>query len=123
MAAIDPRRTYKLWLDIFADLPFAERPVFVYRRITGAEYLDIAKQESAAGKSVAEQTAEIYEAVKVGLVDWTSQTNAATGEPVPFDAARLSEVLDPMEAQEIIGKRLFGARTSGDDLKNSAPQS
>lgn len=119
----DPTRTYSLWLSLFADVPVAERPMFVYRRITGVEYLDIAKQESAAGKTISEQTAELYEAVKVGLVDWKNQTNAATGEAVPFDLARINEVIDPMEANEIIGKRLYGARLSEADLKNSAPQS
>ncbi len=123
MPGFDPKRTYQLALDCFEDVPAKERPVFVYRRINGREYTEIAASQETQGRSLAEQTDAIYSALKIGLVDWKCQTNPTNDELVAFDLERIADILDPVDANQLLTKRLLSARPYGADLKNSEPQS
>lgn len=117
--SFDPKQTYSVSLDFFSDVPEKERPCFVYRRINGREYNEIAKTKELEGRLLSEQTEAIYAALRIGLVDWKNQIDPATNEAIPFDAERLPDVLDPVEGMELVDKRLFGARLSGAERKNS----
>lgn len=126
-AGFDPKQTYSLWLDIHADVSAETRPVFVYRRISGREYAEIVKARNEhnakleAGDEAGDEIAQdhAYAALKIGLVDWKNHSNPETNEPVAFDPEKLAEVIDPVEAMELVAKRLYAARVSGKQLKNS----
>jgi hypothetical protein len=120
----DPKQTYSLSLDFYADFPAETRPAFVYRRISGREYSEIVKANGEHTKAIESGQADggvdhVYEALRVGLVDWKNQTCPENGEPVPFDASRLNEIIDPVEGMELVSKRLYAARLNGKELKNS----
>jgi hypothetical protein len=114
----DPQRPYDLWLDCFEDVSKENRPCLVYRRITGREYGEMAKARELEGKSLNAEADAIYEALRIGLIGWKNQFNPETKEPIEFDPAKLPDVVDPVEANELLNKRLYGARLNGKELKN-----
>lgn len=116
----DPKRTYELSLDLFTDLPATERPSFVYRRINGREYTELAKVHELEGRKLWEDADALYAALRIGLVDWKRQVDPSTGNEVPFDLEKLCDVMDPVEAFELVNKRLYGARLTAGEQKNSA---
>lgn len=118
-AGFDPRKVYKLSLDVYQGLPEAERPTFFYRRINGHEYNEISKVTDVEGKTFAEQGEQIYNALKIGLTGWQHMTDPANEQPIDFDPNRIADVLDPVEAMELVNKRLFSARLSGAEKKTS----
>ena len=119
-AGFDPTIKYQLWLDAHANLPAESRPTFVYRRINGREYAEIARSRETESRKPSEEAEAHYEALRVGLVDWKNQVDPSNNEQVAFDPNRLCDVLDPVEAFELVSKRLFAARVSGTEIKNSA---
>lgn len=116
--SVDPRQPYSLSLETFKDVPEAERPCLIYRRVNGREYTELAKVQSLEGKDLVAESDALYTALRIGLIDWKRQCDPATGEEVPFDPERLCDIIDPVEAFELANKRLYGARVNGTELKN-----
>jgi hypothetical protein len=121
----DPRQPYKVWLKSFDEWPEAERPTFTYRRTNGAESLQLIDAYEGLydeTKAVRERYALLFDALRVGLIGWTNQFNPATGEQVEFSADKLELLIDHLEADELLGKRMSHARTSAEDKKKSESQ-
>lgn len=123
MPNFDPRAPYYLSLDCFADVPEKDRPSFQFRRVNGAEYLKLESVWDFANQRTSEVRGQLLELFQIGLIGWRNQFDPATGEEIPFEPARLEEVINHVEAFELIQKRLTGARVNGTDLKNSESQS
>lgn len=114
----DPRQPYDLWLDSMADVPENERPTFTFRRMTEAEYLRFDAVFALLDKPASECSGEVFAALAAGLLGWKHQVDLATGEPLAFDAAKLSQTLDFAEAWQLIGKRANRARPGAEEKKN-----
>lgn len=120
--SFDPQQTYSLSLDFYADVPAETRPCLTYRRINGREYGEIVRENCEHTKSIdngGHGNEHVYAALRVGLVDWKNQIDPSTNDPVAFDPQRLCDILDPVEAIELVSKRLYAARVNGKQLKNS----
>lgn len=121
--SFDPKQTYSLSLDFYADFPAETRPCLTYRRINGREYGEIVRENGEHTKSIESgdgaSAEHVYAALRIGLVDWKNQSDPATNEPVAFDPQRLADIIDPVEAIELVSKRLYAARVNGKQLKNS----
>jgi len=111
---IDPQGTYRVYLKADADVTEAQRPYFVFRRMNGREWRRVAElSEGYTEKSgIAESLDRVYEAVKIGMVAWHHKTDPATGAEVAYNPDDLDLVLDPIDAQEVIGAKMASGRVS-----------
>lgn len=119
---IDPRRPYSLWLDEYNDWPEAERPTFTYRRMSGAEYMDICDAYDGMNNeqlTMRKRLTGLFAAARVGLVGWSNQINLETGEAQEFDLEKLEKIFDQNDADHLIGKRILHGRLSAEDKKKS----
>ncbi len=120
----DPRQPYKVCLPDFDDVPVSERPSYTYRRVSGSQFfvlqdaLDSVGNESDA--SYRDRVGILYDACRMGLVDWDNQIDLDTGEPLPFDAAKLEQTMDHFEVMRLLQRRMQHASISADDKKKSA---
>lgn len=65
----------------------------------------------------------ILAALRVTLAGWDHQTHIQTGEPVPFDPARLGDILGPADCGELEIRLLVDSTLQAAHLKNSGPPS
>lgn len=112
---IDPRKPIEL------SLPYEyngePKPVFKFRRLNGAEYAEVIRLAVEAGTDWQENA---YKAFAIGLMDWSNQTDPATGESIGFDLSSIQRVLNPDEALSLIDQRVTYARLNATAKKNSA---
>jgi len=118
-APIDPQGTFKVYLDATADAAQDQRPYFAFRRLNGREWRRLAEMSDSLGDSTKTMDAIdlVYESVRIGLVGWGNQIDPATGDVVPFKPEDLDLVLDPVDAQEVIGKKMAGGRVQVEEKK------
>lgn len=118
-AGFDPRQPYPLSLDCFQDVPAEERPTWTFRRVNGAEYVEINSVYEITPETTHAFQEAVLKALQVGLIGWTNQVDVATGEIVPFDPVRIAQIVNAQEAMELIDKRLQRGRLTAGELKNS----
>jgi hypothetical protein len=130
----DPRRPHDLWLDCFADYPTEQRPAFVYRRTTADEWeqlCDVAfpsetPEDTADKETLREwtkaQRERIYESLLVGLLGVKNQVNPVDGQPISSvtDTATMRLIVNPLEAQDLLAKRIRGGQLTAAEKKGSA---
>lgn len=116
---IDPRGTFRVYLDADADIALNERPYFEFRRISGREWRKLAAMSDSLSESMkaAEAIDAVFETLCIGLVGWGNQINPEDGQPVPFDPKHIDLVANPVDAQEIINKKMAGGRVSTEEKK------
>lgn len=119
--ALDPRKTFEVWLDGDADKQ--PRPTFVCKYLTGAEWIEVATVGERVEKGRQAGTPQamvepIYTALRISIVDWEHMTGR-DGAEIRFAQSRLEELLDVIEAQELIGKVLAACSARADDAKKS----
>jgi len=117
--AINPQA--RCIIELESDIKFydpADRPRFIYRFLTGAEWLQVADtqdriEDAADGKDVLQKT---YDTVAIGLVGWENIVEPETADPIKFAAEDLKNIVGIHEAMELIVK-LLAQRPDFDDKK------
>jgi len=121
----DLRKRSRIVLKSDQDLPTAEQPTFVYRRLTGTESLDLAELVDGINdkEDPRESLAKAYKAVTIGLVGIENLTDLSgrklkSGEDVAWqDILTIGEVME-------IAHRLFDEQGLGaEDKKKLDSQS
>jgi hypothetical protein len=115
----DPRKPFDIWLDCFADVELADRPVFVARRCTAAEWESfgdlLEKQDEADGKN------KTFEQVCHVITGWKNQYDPSTGDVVEYDAttaaADLRRLVSNTEVFELLVKAMRGQQPDSDAKK------
>ena len=111
----DPRKPFDIWLDCFADVELADRPIFVARRCTSAEW------EEFTSAIDSQAVADVFKLAVKALVGWKNQFNPATSEEVAYVAEtaadQLRNLISDYEAYELIGKICRGNQVSVEDKK------
>ena len=121
----DPRKPYDIWLDCFADVDKADRPVFTVRRCTAAEWEEFwAAMEDTASDSeeIKKQKRDTYFYLACkAIVGWKNQFNPATSEEVAYSvetaAADLKKLVSGFEVQELFGKICAGQQPNNEEKK------
>lgn len=113
--ALDPNNTFPIWLD--SDEGKEPRPLFKARYLTGREWERLQSLDGGGNPFK-----PIYDGLRLGIVGWSFITDRM-GADVPFDPQKLEDILDPMEAQELLGKLVKGGSLHGDLPKGSAQPS
>lgn len=99
------------------------RPEFIYRRLSTAECDQLSEDyENAPTDNAKNRRDKIIEIAGCGLLDWSNQVDPATGELIQFDPARLRDVINHFEADELIGRRMMGGQLALIDKKKSESQ-
>ncbi len=124
----DPRGRIEISLDVHHEASNGDRPVFIYHRLSTAKYdelCDAFDSVQLPEDATVDQAKEIFKQRRdqfitvagLGLIDWRNQVDLETGESLPFSPGDLPRVINPVEAREVIEKRIAGARLSPDDKK------
>lgn len=121
---LDPKTsTYELWLD--SDAEKEPRPTFVFRPESARDghrwgVLCEMTPEELRREDGAEAAARslLFRLIEITLVGWRDLTTPS-GETVPYDAARLDELLTLGEAKELIEKIRAHNRVTYDEKKAS----
>jgi hypothetical protein len=109
--ALDPNQTTEIILAADKDNPQPAR--FIYRALNCREWAEKSKRWAAvADQQIHDCIDELVKIGQIGLVGWKI-------EGVPFDHAKLGEIVTPFELQEMIGIHLYGERLNAEDKKNS----
>lgn len=118
--AINPkaRCTIELESDVIFYEP-ADRPRFIYRFLTGAEWLQIADMQTAIGSANdgADALNLAYQAAAVGLVNWENIIDPETKNPIKFNLKKLNKIVGLNEAMELATKILQQTPDYGDKKK------
>ena len=98
------------------------RPRFLFRHQTGREQLELADRLDAIEKlKTAREAIEGFFGLLRGVLVGWEHLRDADGAEIPFDAAKLEDVLTYREAQQLV-YRVWGGLDE-DDRKNSASPS
>jgi hypothetical protein len=123
--ALNPQRVADVSLRLDQSVPATERPAFLFKFLTKAEYEKVDGILSAAPSDDAGFLKAMKEAIAIGLRGW--RNIVVDGQPVPFDAAtaidKLDELLTPDELVELGTGFRLALSLSEQDLKKSASQS
>jgi len=118
--ALDPEATFDFWLESDKDKPAERRPTFIFK------HLSLRQTRAAAGPIDAVSTtadtggtiAALCDGVRAGLVGWRGMTGR-DGNDIPYDPARLDEIITAREAWELWFGAATGRSPNEADLKNS----
>lgn len=113
----DPRVPYWISPDSYKDIPEAERPAFQFRRLNGAEFVELSSIVEYNGTSTADEHRKVFETFKIGLLDWRNQYDPSTGEQLSFAPDSLERVIDAQEAMNLIQARIVRGRLNADEKK------
>jgi hypothetical protein len=113
---VDPGAIHRIVLS--SDEDKTPQPVFLYRHLSFRKFAELETLRSSIGKEdLAESIRKQFSALADGLVGWVNLVDPDTGQLIPFDPARMPDLLTVAEAQEILMKRLTGAVPSVEDKK------
>lgn len=129
----DPRRPIPLWLDCFDSAPESQRPTFVYRRTTAAEFerlVDgITPPDGADDGAIREwnrdlRRSRIYELLLIGLLELKNHVDLETNQPITGDitADVLRRIINAEDADELLNKRLNGGQLTAAEKKGYVSQ-
>ena len=114
--ACDPTSTHRIVLK--TDQGKSPEPAFLYRFLTYRQFIELSDFQDGLKDRPADDSLRIQEVwLQRGLVGWEHITDPDTGQPMPFDAARIMDVVGMFEAQEILGQRMMGNLPSLEDKK------
>jgi hypothetical protein len=131
---LHPGQTFDVVLksDKALSLPPDETPFFKFRPISGLGWMQAVKAMSSIKDVDVEDVAAvpgtiatIYSTVRIGLCGWGNMydRNVPEGkEPtwIPYDPDKLEEIIDPLEAQELVEAMMASAEITPADKKKSA---
>jgi len=129
---LHPEDTFDIALDSDLRLPEDERPVFTFRPLSIRQWrVCISAIERVQGlddshpENVGPAIDAICDVLRTGLVGWRNMLdhNVADGaEPlwIPYDPAKLDELLDMNEATELMQKMMSANELTVEDKKKSA---
>ncbi len=122
--ALSKRSRFEVVLASDEGRPEAQRPTFVYRYLTGDEWLAVCELRDGLEQAgdAREGSAAIYEAACTGLVGWKHMVDERCEPPreIPFAAGAeaLRAIVGPVEACELIA-RIVNTRITAEDKKKS----
>lgn len=131
--ATDPKATFDVVLKTDEDKPAESRPTFTVRHLSSREQRDASRIDQAAreieaatqpGAALGDVQAaadtmveKLLALLRLAVIGWRNLTDRQ-GKPIPFDPARIDEVLTPNEIWELYYAALSGATLTGADRKN-----
>lgn len=128
LIALDPQQKFDLVLDYYQRLPEGQQPALVCRylsyRAQRAYVLALAEvektwRESNGDMDLGELLRPVWEPVVMGWKNFT----AADGTPIPFDLAKVGEVLTEEELWEVSFRLKRASELAELELKKSISQS
>lgn len=122
--AIDPQSVFDVVLDSDQHKPAEEQPAFIYRALNGREWrrmAAVADKSEQGFKDSTEMVDMIFDHLKIGLVGWKNMVGF-DGTVIEFNPDGLLDLLDPIEAMELMTKVIQGCKVSQTDKKKSDSQ-
>jgi hypothetical protein len=123
--ALEPNRTFDIWLDSDAAKPAETRPTFIGRVLSGRDeqrILELSDSLQRAEDNLAARKA-VIDSIALTLSGWRNMNDPDTGEAIPYSEENLSAVLCVDEALELLGKVRTANHLEVDDLGNSGSPS
>lgn len=124
---LDPNQRVTIWLKSDEHLPLAERPVFKFRPSTLSVQLRISAildrigdLEQRAAMTSESITDDLMDVLRERMTGWANMRPPDAKKSMPFDLAKLPELLTFDEAFELVVKLLRHERPSDDEKKASA---
>ena len=129
--ALSPNETFEIVLASDAAEPEASRPTFICRHLSGRDLRRIVavQDDLDNAPSGGEALDRVFDALRMVVCGWRNMVRHSADEggvceTIPYDPARLDELLTMGEAQELMARAIAGGRApDGADLKNSASPS
>jgi len=115
--AMDPNARYRVVLK--SDENKAPAPTFIYPFLVGRQQTRMMEIYNAIndGNDPVVNVQKTFEMASMFLVGWDNITDPATGEPIPFDPAKLADICSVLEAMELAQRVLFGQTLDTHDKK------
>ena len=123
--ATDLRKRSRIVLKSDQDLPEKEQPVFIFRRLTGTESLDLAELVDGISEkdTPAKALEKAYKAVVIGLIGFENITDLA-GNKLKFgDEIYWQDILTIDEMMELAHRNFNEQEISAEDKKKLDSQS
>lgn len=126
--ATDPQQTFEVVLGSDEAKPAESRPTFIFHYLTRRESRQVREawegldEARDADGNVDAAVEAVIECVRGNLVGWEHQVDRQ-GKPVPFDPARLEDLVGDMELMELFVRMRAGNDMLPADLKKSGSPS